>query len=149
MSFAGKSLLTEACIVRDSQAIVADQDSGTKHCQIICVWQKGADALIEQYRQLEGRLPKADNLEVMVVTKEELMRKFRVGGVPVEFRWSSGSVETTYQINSLCYNISQRLKDKEVHLYIDECWITVPKKYNAHLTQVCVFPPLNNNIVTL
>jgi hypothetical protein len=132
--------LTEACIVRDSQAIVADQDSGTKHCQIICVWQKGAYALVDQYKQLQGRLPKADNLEVMVATKEELMQKFRV---------KEESVETTFQINSICYNISQLLKNKEVYLYIDECWITVPKKYNAHLTQVRVFPPLNNNMFTL
>ena len=42
---------------------------------MICIWQKGADALIEQYKRLVEDLPKADNIEVIVLTKDELMKK--------------------------------------------------------------------------
>ena len=56
--FLGKTVLIQANIVQDAQNIVAGKESDTKHLQIICVWQKGADALIEQYRQL--KLPKSD-----------------------------------------------------------------------------------------
>jgi hypothetical protein len=123
----GKTVLLQASIVRDAQNIVADNDSVTNHLQILCIWQKGADALTEQYNQLESALPKCDNLEVMVLTKEELMKRFKV---------KDQAIETTYQINAICENISHFVKDKQVHLYIDECWITVPKKYAAHLTPV-------------
>ena len=122
--FTGKTVLLQASIVRDAENIVADHDSGTNHLQIICIWQKGADALIKQYNQLVSTLPKGDNLDVMVVTKEELMKKFKA---------NDQAVETTYQINTICKNISQ---NKQVHLFIDECWITVPKKFAAHLTPV-------------
>ena len=41
----------QSCIFRDAEAIVSDPDSGP-HCQIICIWQEGADALIDQYKDL-------------------------------------------------------------------------------------------------
>ena len=126
--FTGKTVLLQASILRDAQRIVTDHDSGTKYLQILCVWQKGAHALIKQYRQLETTLPTSDNLEVMVVTKEELMDNFKATVQAFE--------PTTDQINAICKNIDSLVKDKLVHLYIDECWITVPKTFSAHLTQV-------------
>ena len=123
----GKTLLMEASIVRDAQNFAADTESDTFYCQIICVWQKGAQALNEQYRALEKTLPRGPNLETMVLTKEEIMKKFMV---------KDEGVETTNQINTICKNITQLFPGKEVHLYIDECWITVPRKYEAHLTPV-------------
>ena len=83
------------------------------------------DALIEQYKALVSTLPKVANLEVMVVTKKELMRKFRV---------KEEAVETTFQINAICKNVSQMLPETVVHVYIDECWVTVPKRFSPHLT---------------
>ena len=118
----------EATIFRDSNAFVADLESGVSYLQIICVWQRGADALLDQYRQLERSLPKGVNLETLVLTKEELMRKFKANDEAVE--------TTSYQINALCKNMSHLIQDKEVHVYIDECWITVPKRFTAHLTAV-------------
>ena len=70
--------MMEATIARDAQKFVADMESGVSYLQIICVWQMNADALIELYRQLQAGLPKADNLQTMVKTKEELMRMVRV-----------------------------------------------------------------------
>jgi hypothetical protein len=122
----------EACIVRDAQAIVADQDTGIQHSLILCIWQKGADALIQQYKQLESTLPKGNNLSVTVLTREELMRKFKVKDQPSE--------PTTDQINNVCQNINKFLPDHDIHLFIDECWITVPKTFAAHLTAVSIFP---------
>ena len=116
----------EATIARDAQNFVADTESGVSYLQIICVWQTNADALIKLYRQLEAGLPRADNLETMVLTKEELMRMVRV----------DDEETTTHQINKICKNISERFQDRDVHVYIDECWITVLKKFTAHLTQV-------------
>ena len=116
----------EASIARDAQNFVADTESGVSYLQIICVWQMNADALIKLYRRLEASLPKADNLETMVLTKEELMRMVRV----------KDEETTTHQINEICKNVSKLFNDREVHVYIDECWITVPKKFTAHLTQV-------------
>ena len=124
----GKTLLLEASIVRDAQNFAADTESGTLFCQIICIWQKGAHALKDQYRALEKTLPKSKNLETMVLTKEEVMKKFMV---------KDEGVVTTNQINTICKNITLLLPNREVHLYIDECWITVPKKYEAHFTPVC------------
>ena len=120
-------MLLQASIIRDAQNIVADKDSLIQHLQIICIWQKGADALIKQYHQLASTLPKGENLEVMVVTKEELMKRFKV---------NEETIETTYQINTICENISLLIQNQRIHLYIDECWITVPKKFSAHLTPV-------------
>ena len=127
--------MIQANIVQDAQNIVADKESDTKHLQIICVWQKGADALIEQYRQL--KLPKSDKLDVLVVTKEELMKKFKA--TVQEFE------PTSRQINTVCKNIGSIVKDKQVHLYIDECWVTAPKKYSAHVTQVSLLTYASQN----
>ena len=118
----------EASIARDARNFVADTESGVSYLQIICIWQMNADALIKLYRRLDVSLPKADNLETMVLTKEELMRMVRV----------KDEETTTHQINEICKNVSELFRDREVHLYIDECWITVPKKHTAHLTQVCL-----------
>ena len=107
---------------------MADTASGVSYLQILCIWQKGADGLLDRYRQLEKSLPTGDNLETMVLTKEELMRKVRVKNEERE--------TTTQQINDICKNISELFRNREVHVYIDECWITVPKKFTAHLTQV-------------
>jgi hypothetical protein len=122
----------EACIVRDAEAIVADQDTGTHHSLILCIWQKGADALIQQYKKLESTLPKGNNLTVTVMTREELMRRFKVKDQTNE--------PTTDQINNVCQNINKFLPGHEVHLYIDECWITLLKTFAAHLTAVSIFP---------
>jgi hypothetical protein len=116
----------EASIARDARTFVADTASGVSYLQILCIWQRGADGLLERYRQLEKSLPTGDNLETMVLTKDELMRKVRV----------KDEETTTHQINNICKNLAQLYQEKEIHVYIDECWITVPKKYTAHLTQV-------------
>ena len=62
-----------------------------------------------------------------MLTKEEVMKKFMV---------KDEGVLTTNQINTICKNITLLLPNREVHLYIDECWITVPKNYEAHFTPV-------------
>ena len=124
--FIGKTLLMQANIERDAKTFIAEEES---HCLIICVWQKGADALFKQYKALEKTLPKGANLETMVLTKDELMKKFMV---------DEELGETTYQINSICRNASKLVPTKSVHLYIDECWITVPKMFEAHLTLVSI-----------
>ena len=67
-----------------------------------------------------------------VLTREELMRKFKVKDQPSE--------PTTDQINNVCQNINKFLPDRDIHLFIDECWITVPKTFAAHLTAVSIFP---------
>ena len=121
-------MLKQASIRQDAETIVKKPD-GRSHLQVVCVWQEGADALIEQYKDLARNLPKADNLEVMVVTKKEVMKKFRVNEEVID-------MSTTYQINSICKNISMVVKDKTVNFYIDECWVTVPKKFSPHLTEV-------------
>ena len=118
----------EASIARDARTFVEDTTSGKSYLQILCIWQKGADGLLERYRQLEKSLPSGDNLDTMVLTKDELMRKVRVKNEERE--------TTTQQINEICKNISEIFQDREVYVYIDECWITVPKKFTAHLTQV-------------
>ena len=116
----------QSCIIRDAEAIVSDPDSGP-YSQIVCIWQEGADALIDQYKDMVSQLPKAGNLEVKVMTKKEIMKKFKV---------KEGEVETTYQINAICRNASLLDPDKILHIYIDECWVTVPKKFSPHLTAV-------------
>ena len=92
----------QSCIFRDAKAIVADPDSGP-HSQIVCIWQEGADALIDQYKDMVSQLPKAGNLEVKVMTKKEIMKKFKV---------KEEAVETTYQINAICKNASLLVPDK-------------------------------------
>ena len=128
LTFAGKSFLLQASIEREAQAIVAKAESGVLHCIILCVWQAGADALMEQFKDLEKNLPKAENLETMVLSKEELLRKFMVNDHAGE--------TTSYQINAVCKNISRFTQGKQVHLYIDECWISVPTVILPHLTLV-------------
>ena len=54
----GKTVLLQSGIVRDAQTIVDDQDRNINHLMIICIWQKGADALLSEYKHLESTLPK-------------------------------------------------------------------------------------------
>ena len=121
----GKTMLQQTRINQDAEAIVSDPDSGS-HWQVVCVWQDGANALLEHYKALQKMLPQADNLETIVVTKKELIKMAMVKEEP----------ETTYQINSICKNLSQLNPDKEIHIYIDECWITVPRGFSPHTTMV-------------
>ena len=76
-----------------------------------------------------NELPRANNLEVLVVTKEELMKRFKTNIQGVEST-------TTHQINTVCHNIGSLVSSTQTKLMIDECWITVPKTYSAHLTMV-------------
>ena len=123
----GKTVLLQAHIVRQAHKIVSDTESSTKHLMILVIWQRGADALLCQYRDLASSLPTGANLEVMVLTKDELMKKFKATDV---------RPNTTDEINMVCRNIGGLIKDKIVHLCIDECWITAPKTFSAHMTQV-------------
>ena len=123
--------MLQSNITRDAHTIVADQASGQKHLLVICIWQKGADALLCQYRELMSNLPTAHNLDVIVVTKEELIEKYMADVQQNE--------PTTDQINAICKNIGTLVKDTlSVHLYIDEAWLTVPTTFSAHSTQVCL-----------
>ena len=119
-------MLAQASVARDTKAIVKKPNERL-YCQILCIWQDNAYALIEQYKDLASTLPKASHLEVMVVTKKELMRTFRV---------KEETGETTFQINAICRNVSQMLPEKFVYIYIDVCWVTVPKKFSPHVTEV-------------
>ena len=123
--------MLQSNITRDAHTIVADQASGQNHLSVICIWQKGADALLCQYRELAADLPRGNNLEVIVVTKEELMKRFKATVQENE--------STTNQINTVCHNIGTLERNRNVHVYIDEMWVTVPKTYSAHLTMVYVF----------
>ena len=127
--------MNQANIEQDAEEVAADPGSGS-YCQVICVWQEGADALLDQYKDLASTLPKASNLEVMVLTKKELMRKFKTTERAIE--------STTAQINAICKNISLLMPNKQVFLYIDECWITVPRQFSAHLTHVSTLINLYN-----
>ena len=86
----------EASIIRDACTFVADTESDVSYLQILVIWQRGAYGLLDCYRQLEKRLPKGDNLETIVLTKEELMQKVRV----------KAEETTTQQINEICKNVS-------------------------------------------
>ena len=66
-----------------------------------------------------------------MVTKDELMKKLKVTVQDFE--------PTTIQINKVCHNINLLVKDKQVHLYIDEVGVTVPRTYSAHPIQVNIF----------
>ena len=96
----------EASIARDARTFVADTASGVSYLQILCIWQKGADGLLDRYRQLKMGLPTGDNLETIVLTKDELMRKVRV----IE------EETTTHQINKICKNLAQLYPEKEIHV---------------------------------
>ena len=123
--------MLQANIHRTVKRIVDDPDTTSNHLVIICVWQPGAKALHKEYKSLACTLPQASNLEVMVVSREELMEDFHVTQQEIE--------STTLQMNSVCQNISTMVPDKTVHLFVDECWITVPKKFSPHMTQVWEF----------
>ena len=99
----------EASIARDAHTFVADTESCVSYLQILCIWQKGADGLLDSYRQLEKRLPSGNNLETMVLTKEELMRKVKV----------KDEETTTHQINEICKNLSlvYQVALVQMHMY--------------------------------
>ena len=120
--------MLQADVHRTAVRIVANQDTTTKHLLLICVWQMGAHALINQYRDFAATLPTAENLEIRVVTKDELVNVYQATLQQNE--------ATTLQINRVCQNISTIEQDKTVHLIVDECWITVPKEFSPHMTQV-------------
>ena len=120
--------MLQANIHRTVKKIVDDPEPTNNHLVIICVWQPGAEALYEEYTALASALPEASNLEVMVVSRQKLMEKFHATLQENE--------ATTLQMNRVCQNISTLVQDKTVHLFVDECWITVPKKYSPHMTQV-------------
>ena len=120
--------MLQADVHRTAVRIVAEQDTTIKHLLLICVWQMGAHALINQYRDFAATLPTADNLEICVVTKDELINVYQATLQQFE--------PTTLQINRVCQNISTIEQDKTVHLIVDECWITVPKEFSPHMTQV-------------
>ena len=101
-------------------------DSESQYLLILCVWQEGADALMDEYQDLAKSLPQGNNLEVLAINKQDLLKKFKV---PVHQC-------TTDEINGLCQNIGTSVKDRKVSLFIDECWVTAPLKYSAHLTPV-------------
>ena len=126
----GKTILLQANIARTAKKIVEDEDKTKDNMLILCTWQEGADALLSQYEEFAKTLPKSSNMEVIVVTKEKLMKRFKA--TVQEFE------PTTNQLNRLCKNITTMVKDKTVHLFVDECWVTVPKKYTPHLTAVCI-----------
>ena len=121
----GKTLLQQMRIKQDAEEVVSNPDIDS-YCQIVCVWQDGANALLNQYKELQKTLPKADNLETIVVTKKELITMAMVKEEP----------ETTYQINSICKNLSKLKPNTEFHVYIDECWVTVPSRFSPHTTAV-------------
>ena len=120
----GKTILLQANIRRELERMGEDEE--TPYLLIICVWQEGADALLEQYKALANNLPQGNNVEVLVLSKQEILKKFMV---PKENC-------TTDEINCLCQNIETRIKNKKVSLFIDECWVTAPIEYSAHLTTV-------------
>ena len=124
----GKTVLMKAGIVQDACTIAANPDLGD-HTMNICVWQEGADALLEEYRQLAATLPRAEHLDVRVMTKSQLMRAYHVN------EDSELAETTTFQINAICRNISLT-QNRTVSVYIDECWITVFNKFAPHSTQV-------------
>ena len=123
--------MLQANIQRTVKKIVDDQEPTNNLLVILCVWQPGAKALHREYKSLVATLPQASNLEVIVVSREELMVDFHVTQQEIE--------STTLQMNSVCQNISTMVPDKKVHLFVDECWITVPKKFSPHMTQVWDF----------
>ena len=116
--------MLQANIKREAERMVDDSES--QYLLILCVWQEGADALMAEYQDLAQNLPKGNNLEVLAINKQDLLKKFMV----------SKDNCTTYEINGLCQNIGTSVKDRKVSLFIDECWVTAPVEYSAHLTPV-------------
>ena len=114
------------------------EDTESQFLLIICVWQVGAKALLAQYKDLASNIPQGDNIEVLVMNKQDLMEKFLV---------SEDLQCTTNEINRLCQNIGTRVKDKNVSLFIDECWVTAPVQYSAHLTTVSFGLAMENGYI--
>ena len=116
----------QACIRR---AVLAAIKEGSNHLVLICVWQEDAYALLEEYENLAASLSHTENLEVLVLSKSELLRRYGVRQVQI-------GIETTYEINEVCENASAMEAGREVALFIDECWVTVPQRFEAHNTKV-------------
>ena len=68
-------MLLQATIEHDVNVISRDLDR--PHLLLICIWQKGATALIDQYQKWVEKLQKAKNTEMKVVTKDEVMKECR------------------------------------------------------------------------
>jgi hypothetical protein len=96
---------------------------------VVCVWQEGADALLQAYRQMAASLAMPTNLTIVVVNKSDLLKRYRVEDAQI-------GIETTFEINKICQNASLMETGKEVSIFIDECWVTVPKRFSAHNTTV-------------
>ena len=118
----------QATIERIATEVAGAPAEERRHLLLVCVWQTGADALLQEYRNLAASLPQAQGLEVLVLTREELLRMSRVSEETVE--------TTTFLINGICFNVSRLESSREVYLFVEECWITVPKSRQAHLTLV-------------
>ena len=102
------------------------EDEETPYLMIICVWQEGADALLDQFKELANSLPQGNNVEVLALSKQDILTKFMV----------PKQTCTTDEINCLCRNIETQIKTRKVCLFIDECWVTAPIEFSAHLTTV-------------
>lgn len=123
----------QACIRRSVEAAIKAGDS---HLVLICVWQKGADALLREYTELAvtllkefNNLPGAESLEVLVLSKSDLLKRYEINEVQI-------GIETTYEINEICKQASAMEAGRGVELYVDECWVTVPQRFDAHNTKV-------------
>ena len=42
------------------------------------------------------------------------------------------------KVYAICTNVSRLVQEKVVYIYIDECWVTVPKRFSPHLTAVSI-----------
>ena len=126
----------QAAIERIATEVAGAPAEERGHLLLVCVWQTGADALLQEYRNLAASLPQTQGLEVLVLTREELLRRCRVS--------ERTGDSTTFLINAACSNISTLESWREVHLFIEECWITVPRSRQAHITLVILVYQLNN-----
>jgi hypothetical protein len=122
----GKTTIMEACIRRSAIEAAAN---GRDCLFLVCVWQEGADALLQAYRQMVASMPMTTNLTIVVVNKSDLLKLYRVEDTQI-------GIETTFEINKICQNASLMETGKEVSIFIDECWVTVPKRFSAHNTVV-------------
>ena len=132
----GKTILMQAAIKRIATEVACSPPEERGHLLILCVWQTGAWNLLQEYRNLAASLPQAQGLEVVVLTREEFLGRFRVSERIGE--------NTTLLINDACINISTLESCREVYLFIEECWITVPKSRQAHITLVILVYHFNN-----
>ena len=125
--FIGKTVLNSALFCRKAKEVAALPVEDRNHLLIACIWQHGANALLQEYKDLAETLPKVSGLELKVVTMEELLKMFRV---------TNEAIPTTYLINAVCKNASKLEKARHVYLAIDEVWISVPKVIQPHMTKV-------------